>query len=127
MSKIANNMHTNVQVGLQPSGEMTTATVSYLSESGCRLTMTTKLSENIKLASSRDNDFWLKLVKAQLRINTIYAVKTGSDVTVYGLPYTDKYEPSKLANITLTDSVSKLYQDARLRKTALLNLIKVSL
>ena len=127
MSKIANDLQVNLQVVLQSSGESTTALLNYLSESGCRLTATVKLSENIKNASARSNSFWLSLVKAQLRVNTVYAAKTVCEVTIYGLPYTDKCEPSKLATITLSDSVSKSYPDARLRKAVVLNLMKVSL
>ena len=127
MSKIASDLQSNLVVVLQPNGESTTAVLNYLSESGCRLTATTKLPENIKLASSRDDSFWLKLVKAQLRINAVYAAKTGCELTIHGLPYTDKGEPSKLATITLSDNVSKVYPDARLRKVAVLNLMKVSL
>lgn len=127
MSKIADNLHANINVDLHPSGELTIATLSYLSESGCRLGMTTKLSENIKAASMRNVRFWLSLAKAQLRVNAVYAVKTGCEVTIHGLPYTDKGEPSKLATLTLSDSVSKSYPDARLRKVALLNLMKASL
>ena len=127
MLKIASNLQTDVNVDLQPSGELTVATLSYLSESGCRLSMTTKLSENIKAASMRNDRFWLSLAKAQLRVNAVYAVKTGCEVTIHGLPYTDKGEPSKLATLTLSDSVSKSYPDARLRKAIVQNLIKVSL
>ena len=127
MSKIASNLQANINVDLHPSLESTVATVRYLSESGCRLSMTSKLSENIKSAASRDADFWLKLVKAQLRINAIYAVKTGMEVTIYGLPYTDKGEPSELANITLSDRLSKTYPDDRLRKLVVQNLMRASL
>ena len=127
MSKIASDLQANINVVLLPNGESTTATLSYLSESGCRLNATTKLSENIKTASLRNYSFWLSLVKAQLRINAVFAAKTGSEVTIHGLPFTDKGEPSKLATLTLSDSVSKSYPDARLRKVALLNLMKVSL
>lgn len=127
MSKIASDLQANINVVLLPNGESTTATLSYLSESGCRLNATTKLSENIKTASLRNYSFWLSLVKAQLRINAVFAAKTGSVVTIHGLPFTDKGEPSKLATLTLSDSVSKSYPDARLRKVALLNLMKVSL
>ena len=127
MSKIANDLQVNLQVVLQPSGESTTALLNYLSESGCRLTATVKLSENIKNASMRNEGFWLSLVKAQLRVNAVYAVKTGCMVTIHGLPYTDKGEPSKLADLTLTDSLSKSIPDARLRKVVIVNLMKVSL
>ena len=127
MSKIVSDLQENINVNLHPSGELTIATLSYLSESGCRLSMTTKLSENIKAASMRNVRFWLSLAKAQLRVNAVYAVKTGCEVTIHGLPYTDKGEPSKLATLTLSDSVSKSYPDARLRKVALLNLMKASL
>ena len=127
MSRIASDLQVNLQVDLRPNGESTTATLSYLSESGCSLTTTTKLSENIKTASLRNDSFWLSLVKAQLRVNAIYATKTGCEVTIHGLPYTDKGEPSKLATLTLSDSVCKSYPDARLRKVAVLNLMKVSL
>ena len=127
MSKIASDLQVNLQVDLQPCGESTVATLNYLSESGCSLTTTTKLSENIKTASLRNDSFWLSLVKAQLRVNAIYATKTGCEVTIHGLPYTDKGEPSKLATLTLSDSVSKSYPDARLRKQVVLNLMKVSL
>ena len=127
MSRIASDLQVNLQVDLRPNGESTTATLSYLSESGCSLTTTTKLSENIKTASLRNDSFWLSLVKAQLRVNAIYATKTGCEVTIHGLPYTDKGEPSKLATLTLSDSVSKYYPDARLRKQVVLNLMKVSL
>ena len=127
MSKTANDLQSNIVVVLQPNGESTTAMLNYLSESGCRLTSTTKLHENIKNASMRNDNFWLSLVKAQLRVNTVYAVKTGCTVTIHGLPYTDKGEPSKLATITLSDSVSKSYPDARLRKITVLNLMKASL
>ena len=127
MSRIASDLQPNIKVDLQPNGESTTATLSYLSESGCRLTATTKLSENIKTASLRNGSFWLSLVKAQLRVNAVFAAKTGSEVTIHGLPFTDKGEPSKLATLTLSDSVSKSYPDAKLRKVALMNLMKVSL
>ena len=127
MSKIASDLQSNLVVVLQPNGESTTAVLNYLSESGCRLTATTKLSENIKNASMRNDNFWLSLVKAQLRVNAVYAAKTGCELTIHGLPYTDKGEPSKLATITLSDNVSKSYPDARLRKVAVLNLMKVSL
>ena len=127
MSKIVSDLQENINVNLHPSGELTIATLSYLSESGCRLSMTTKLSENIKAASMRNVRFWLSLAKSQLRVNAVYAVKTGCEVTIHGLPYTDKGEPSKLATLTLSDSVSKSYPDARLRKVALLNLMKASL
>ena len=127
MPKIASNLQANINVGLQPSGESTIAELSYLSESGCRLSMTSKLSENITIASLRDDDFWLKLAKAQLRNNVIFAIKSGTDVTIYGLPYTDKGEPSELANITLSDRLSKSYPDARLRKLVVQNLMRASL
>ena len=127
MSRIVDNLHTNINVGLQPSGESTVATVIYLSESGCRLSTTSKLSENIKSAASRDADFWLKLAKAQLRINAIYAVKEGKGVDIYGLPYTEKGEAAKLANILLSETLSKAYPDARLRKTVVQNLMRASL
>ena len=127
MSRIVDNLHTNINVGLQPSGESTVATVIYLSESGCRLSTTSKLSENITIASLRDDKFWLKLAKAQLRNNVIFATKSGTDVTVYGLPYTDKGEPTKLANILLSETLSKAYPDARLRKTVVQNLMRASL
>ena len=127
MSKIANDLQANIDVELHPSGESTVAVLSYISESGCRLTATTKLSENIKNASMRNVSFWLSLVKAQLRVNAVYAVKTGCEVTIHGLPYTEKGEPSKLATIALSDSVSKSYPDARLRKVAIVNLMKASL
>ena len=127
MSKIASDLQSNIDVELHPSGESTVAVLSYLSESGCRLTATVKLSENIKNASVRSNSFWLRLAKAQLRVNTVYAAKTGCEVTIHGLPYTEKGEPSKLATITLSNSVSKSYPDARLRKAAVLNLMKGSL
>lgn len=127
MSKIASNLQANINVDLHPSLESTVATVRYLSESGCRLSMTSKLSENITIASLRDDDFWLKLAKAQLRNNVIFAIKSGTDVTIYGLPYTDKGEPSELANITLSDRLSKSYPDARLRKLAVQNLMRASL
>ena len=127
MPKIASNLQANINVGLQPSGESTIAELSYLSESGCRLSMTSKLSENITIASLRDDDFWLKLAKAQLRNNVVFAIKSGTDVTIYGLPYTDKGEPSELANITLSDRLSKSYPDARLRKLVVQNLMRASL
>lgn len=127
MSKIASDLQADINVVLLPNGDSTTVMLNYLSESGCRLTATVKLSENIKNASVRSNSFWLRLAKAQLRVNTVYAVKTGCEVTIHGLPYTDKYEPSKLATITLSDSVSKSYPDARLRKAAVLSLMKGSL
>ena len=127
MPKIASNLQANINVDLHPSLESTVATVRYLSESGCRLSMTSKLSENITIASLRDDDFWLKLAKAQLRNNVIFAIKSGTDVTIYGLPYTDKGEPSELANITLSDRLSKSYPDARLRKLVVQNLMKASL
>lgn len=127
MSKIASNLQANINVDLHPSLESTVATVRYLSESGCRLSMTSKLSENITIASLRDDDFWLKLAKAQLRNNVIFAIKSGTDVTIYGLPYTDKGEPSELANITLSDRLSKSYPDARLRKLVVQNLMRASL
>ena len=127
MSKIASNLQANINVDLHPSLESTVATVRYLSESGCRLSMTSKLSENITIASLRDDDFWLKLAKAQLRNNVIFAIKSGMEVTIYGLPYTDKGEPSKLANITLSDRLSKSYPDARLHKLVVQNLMRASL
>jgi predicted metal-dependent hydrolase len=127
MSKIASSLQTDVKVDLQPCGESTTVTLSYVSKSGCRLSMISKLSENITVASLRDVDFWLRLAKAQLRNNVIYAVKAGIDVTVYGLPYTDKGEPTKLANITLSEMLSKTYPDAILRKTTALSIMEVSL
>ena len=127
MPKIASNLQANINVDLHPSLESTVATVRYLSESGCRLSMTSKLSENITIASLRDDDFWLKLAKAQLRNNVIFAIKSGTDVTIYGLPYTDKGEPSELANITLSDRLSKSYPDARLRKLVVQNLMRASL
>lgn len=127
MSKIASSLQTDVKVDLQPCGESTTATLSYVSKSGCRLSMVSKLSENITIASLRDADFWLRLAKAQLRNNVIYAVKAGIDVTVYGLPYTDKGEPTKLANITLSGMLSKAYTDAIYRKTTALSIMEASL
>lgn len=127
MSKIASSLQTDVKVDLQPCGESTTATLSYVSKSGCRLSMISKLSENITVASLRDVDFWLRLAKAQLRNNVIYAVKAGMDVTVYGLPYTDKGEPTKLANITLSGMLSKVYTDAIFRKTMALSIMEASL
>lgn len=127
MSKIASSLQTDVKVDLQPCGESTTATLSYVSKSGCRLSMISKLSENITIASLRDADFWLRLAKAQLRNNVIYAVKAGIDVTVYGLPYTDKGEPTKLANITLSGMLSKAYTDAIYRKTMALSIMDASL
>ena len=127
MLKIASNLQTDVKVDLQPSGESTTAALSYVSKSGCRLSMISKLDENINIASLRDADFWLRLAKAQLRNNVIYAVKAGMDVTVYGLPYTDKGEPTKLANIKLPEMLSKTYPDAILRKTTALSIMEVSL
>ena len=127
MSKIASSLQTDVKVDLQPCGESTTATLSYVSKSGCRLSMVIKLSENITIASLRDADFWLRLAKAQLRNNVIYAVKAGIDVTVYGLPYTDKGEPTKLANITLSGMLSKAYTDAIFRKTMALSIMEASL
>lgn len=127
MSKIASSLQTDVKVDLQPSGESTTAALSYVSKSGCRLSMISKLSENITVASLRDVDFWLRLAKAQLRNNVIYAVKAGMDVTVYGLPYTDKGEPTKLANITLSGMLSKVYTDAIFRKTMALSIMEASL
>ena len=127
MSKIASSLQTDVKVDLQPSGESTTAALSYVSKSGCRLSMISKLSENITVASLRDVDFWLRLAKAQLRNNVIYAVKAGIDVTVYGLPYTDKGEPTKLANITLSGMLSKVYTDAIFRKTMALSIMEASL
>lgn len=127
MSKIASSLQTDVKVDLQPCGESTTATLSYVSKSGCRLSMISKLSENITIASLRDADFWLRLAKAQLRNNVIYAVKAGIDVTVYGLPYTDKGEPTKLANITLSGMLSKARPDAIFRKTTALSIMEESL
>lgn len=127
MSKIASNLQANINVDLHPSLESTVATVRYLSESGCRLSMTSKLSENITIASLRDDDFWLKLAKAQLCNNGIFAIKSGTDVAIYGLPYTDKGEPTKLANITLSDRLSKSYPDARLRKLVVQALMRASL
>jgi hypothetical protein len=127
MSKIASSLQTDVKVDLQPCGESTTATLSYVSKSGCRLSMISKLSENITVASLRDVDFWLRLAKAQLRNNVIYAVKAGMDVTVYGLPYTDKGEPTKLANIKLSGMLSKVYTDAIFRKTMALSIMEASL
>ena len=127
MSKIASSLQTDVKVDLQPCGESTTATLSCVSKSGCRLSMISKLSENITIASLRDADFWLRLAKAQLRNNVIYAVKAGIDVTVYGLPYTDKGEPTKLANITLSGMLSKAYTDAIYRKTMALSIMEASL
>lgn len=127
MSKIASDLQSNLVVVLQPSGESTTAMLNYLSESGCRLTATTKLYENIKNAPMRNDNFWLSLVKAQLRVNAVYATKTGCEVAIHGLPYTDKGEPSKLATITLSDNVSKSYPETKLRKVDVLNLMKVSL
>ena len=127
MSKIASDLQADINVVLLPNGDSTTVMLNYLSESGCRLTATVKLSENIRNASVRSNSFWLRLAEAQLRVNTVYAVKTGCEVTIHGLPYTDKCEPSKLATITLSDSISKSYPDARLRKAVVLNLMKGSL
>ena len=124
MLKIASELQTDVKVDLQPCGESTTATLSYVSKSGCRLSMISKLSENITIASLRDADFWLRLAKAQLRNNVVYAVKAGIDVTVYGLPYTDKAEPTKLATMSLSDDISKLYPDAKLHKAVVQNFIK---
>ena len=127
MLKIACNLQTDVKVDLQPSGELTTAALSYVSKSGCRLSMISKLAENINIASLRGADFWLRLAKAQLRNNVIYAVKAGIDVTVYGLPYADKGEPTKLANIKLSEMLSKAYPDAILRKTTALSIMEASL
>ena len=125
MLKIASELQTgSLNVCLQPCGESTTATLSYASKSGCRLSMISKLSENITIASLRDADFWLRLAKAQLRNNVVYAVKAGIDVTVYGLPYTDKGEPTKLATMSLSDDISKLYPDAKLHKTVVQKFIK---
>ena len=124
MSKIACNLQTDVKVDLQPSGESTTAALSYVSKSGCRLTMVIKLSENIKTASTRSADFWLKLAKAQLCVNAEYMVKDRSNVIIYGLPYTDKCELSKLATMSLSDDISKLYPDAKLHKAVVKNFIK---
>ena len=126
MSKIASSLQTDVKVDLQPCGESTTAALSYVSK-GCRLSMISKLSENITIASLRDADFWSRLAKAQLRNNVIYVVKAGIDVTVYGLPYTDKGEPTKLANITLSGMLSEAYTDAIYRKTMALSIMEASL
>ena len=124
MSRIASELQTGrLSVSLQSCGESTAANLSYLSAIGCRLTMVTKLSENIKTASTRSADFWLKLAKVQLRVNVVYAVKAGIDVTVYGLPYTDKCELSKLATVSLSDDISKLYPDAKLHTAVVQNLI----
>lgn len=128
MLKIASELQTSkLIVDLQPCGESTSATLSYLSGSGCKLSMTSKLSENITSATTREDEFWLKLAKAQLCINSIYALKLGANITIFGFPYTDKREPSKLATITLSDDISKSYPDAKLRKAVVQNLIKVSL
>ena len=127
MLKTASNLQTDVKVDLQPCGESTTAALSYVSKSGCRLSMTSKLTENITIASLRDAEFWLKLAKAQLRTNVTHAVKAGMDVTVYGLPYTDKGDPAKLANITLSEMLSKACPDAILRKTTALSIMEASL
>ena len=127
MSKIASDLQSNLVVVLQPSGESTTAMLNYLSESGCKLSMTTKISENITYATAREDEFWLKLAKAQLCINSIFAIKQGANITVFGFPFTGKCEPSKLGTITLSDDISKSYPDAKLRKAVVQNLIKVSL
>lgn len=125
MLKIASELQTgSLSVCLQPCGESTAANLSYLSASGCRLTMVIKLSENIKTASTRSADFWLKLAKAQLRVNAEYMVKDISNVIIYGLPYTDKCELSKLATMSLSDDISKLYPDAKLYKAVVQNFIK---
>ena len=125
MSRIASELQTGrLSVSLQPCGESTTANLSYLSAIGCRLTMVVKLSENITIASLRDADFWLRLAKAQLRNNAVYAVKAGIDVTVYGVPYTDECKLSKLATVSLSVDISKLYPDATLHKAVVQNLIK---
>lgn len=124
MSKIASSLQTDVKVDLQPCGESTTATLSYVSKSGCRLSMVVKLSENITIASLRDADFWLRLAKAQLCVNAEYMVKDRSNAIIYGLPYTDKCEPSKLATMSLSDDISKLYPDAKLHKAVVKNFIK---
>ena len=128
MLKIAGELQTGkLNVDLQPCGESTSATLSYLSGSGCKLSMTTKISENIASASTREDEFWLKLAKAQLCINSIFAIKQGADITLYGFPFTGKCEPSNLGTITLSDDISKSYPDAKLRKAVIHNLIKVSL
>ena len=125
MLKIASELQTgSLNVCLQPCGESTAANLSYLSASGCRLTMVVKLSENIKTASTRSADFWLKLAKAQLCINAEYMVKDGSNTIIYGLPYTDKCELSKLATMSLSDDISKLYPDAKLHKAVVKFFIK---
>ena len=125
MLKIASELQTgSLNVCLQPCGESTAANLSYLSASGCRLTMVVKLSENITIASLRDADFWLKLAKAQLCINAEYMVKDGSNAIIYGLPYTDKCELSKLATMSLSDDISKLYPDAKLHKAVVKFFIK---
>ena len=125
MLKIASELQTgSLNVCLQPCGESTAANLSYLSASGCRLTMVVKLSENITIASLRDADFWLKLAKAQLCINAEYMVKDGSNTIIYGLPYTDKCELSKLATMSLSDDISKLYPDAKLHKAIVQKIIK---
>lgn len=125
MLKIASELQTgSLSVCLQPCGESTAANLSYLSASGCRLTMVIKLSENIKTASTRSADFWLKLAKAQLRVNAEYMVKDISNAIIYGLPYTDKCELSKLATMSLSDDISKLYPDAKLHKAIVQNFIK---
>jgi hypothetical protein len=124
MSKIASSLQTDVKVDLQPCGESTAANLSYLSASGCRLTMVIKLSENITIASLRDADFWLRLAKAQLCVNAEYMVKDRSNAIIYGLPYTDKCELSKLATMSLSDDISKLYPDAKLHKAVVKNFIK---
>ena len=128
MLKIAGELQTSkLNVDLQPCGESTSATLSYLSGSGCKLSMTTKISENITSATTREDEFWLKLAKAQLCINSIFAIKQGANITVFGFPFTGKCEPSKLGTITLSDDISKSYPDAKLRKAVVKNLIKVSL
>ena len=125
MSKIASELQTgSLSVCLQSCGESTAANLSYLSASGCRLTMVIKLSENIKTASTRSADFWLKLAKAQLCVNAEYMVKDKSNAIIYGLPYTDKCELSKLATMSLSDDISKLYPDAKLHKAVVKNFIK---
>ena len=125
MSKIASELQTgSLSVCLQSCGESTAANLSYLSASGCRLTMVIKLSENIKTASTRSADFWLKLAKAQLCVNAEYMVKDRSNAIIYGLPYTDKCELSKLATMSLSDDISKLYPDAKLHKAVVKNFIK---
>ena len=127
MLKIASELQTgSLNVCLQPCGESTAANLSYLSASGCRLTMVVKLSENITIASLRDADFWLKLAKAQLCINAEYMVKDGSNTIIYGLPYTDKCELSKLATMSLSDDISKLYPDAKLHKAVVKFFIKAA-